>query len=61
MPQGITGASPTFQQLMEKAVADMHLLEVIVYLDDLIVFGKTLEEHKQRLLKAVARQGEADL
>lgn len=29
----------------------MHLLEVIVYLDDLTVFGKTLEENEQRLLK----------
>ncbi len=34
MPQGITGAQATFQQLMEKAVGDMHLLQVIVYLDD---------------------------
>ncbi|RXN37217.1 Retrovirus-related Pol polyprotein from transposon 297 [Labeo rohita] len=34
MPQGITGAPATFQRLMEKAVGDMHLLQVIVYLDD---------------------------
>lgn len=27
----------------------MNLLEVLVYLDDLIVFGKTLEEHEERL------------
>lgn len=33
MPQGITGAPATFQRLMEKAVGDMHMLEVIVYLD----------------------------
>lgn len=40
MPQGITGAPATFQRLMEKAVGDMNLLQVLVYLDDLIVFGK---------------------
>ncbi|XP_073318838.1 retrovirus-related Pol polyprotein from transposon 412 [Pagrus major] len=47
MPQGITGAPATFQRLMEKAVGDMNLIQVLVYLDDLIVFGKTLEEHEQ--------------
>lgn len=61
MPQGITGAPATFQRLMEKAVGDMHLLEVIVYLDDLIVFGRTLEEHEERLLKVIARLEEAGL
>lgn len=61
MPQGITGAPATFQRLMEKAVGDMHMLEVIVYLDDLIVFGTTLEEHEQRLLKVLARLEEAGL
>ncbi|KAK3566560.1 hypothetical protein QTP86_000879, partial [Hemibagrus guttatus] len=39
MPQGITGAPATFQRLMEKAVGDMNLLQVLVYLDDLIVFA----------------------
>lgn len=61
MPQGITGAPATFQRLMEKAVGDMHMLEVIVYLDDLIVFGNTLEEHEQRLLKVMTRLEEAGL
>ena len=61
MPQGITGAPATFQRLMEKAVGDMHMLEVIVYLDDLIVFGKTLEEHEKRLLKVITRLEEAGL
>ncbi|XP_061127111.1 uncharacterized protein LOC133147011 [Syngnathus typhle] len=61
MPQGITGAPATFQRLMEKTVGDMHMLEVIVYLDDLIVFGKTLEEHEQRLLKVINRLEEAGL
>ncbi|KAL7870676.1 hypothetical protein SRHO_G00081730 [Serrasalmus rhombeus] len=55
MPQGITGAPATFQRIMEKAVGDMHLLQVIVYLDDIIVFGKTLEEHEEHLLKVLDR------
>ena len=61
MPQGITGAPATFQRLMEKAVGDMNLLQVIVYLDDLIVFGRSLEEHEERLLKVLDRLGEVGL
>lgn len=61
MPQGIKSAPATFQRLMEKAVGDMNLLQVLVYLDDLIVFGKTLEEHEQRLLKVLDRLEEFGL
>ncbi|XP_053301840.1 uncharacterized protein LOC128460622 [Pleuronectes platessa] len=61
MPQGITGAPATFQRLMEKAVGDMHFLEALVYLDDIIIFGKTLEEHEQRLLKVLDRLEEVGL
>ncbi|XP_056457197.1 uncharacterized protein LOC130391037 [Gadus chalcogrammus] len=61
MPQGITGAPATFQRLMEKAVGDMHLLEALVYLDDIIIFGKTLEEHEQRLFKVLDRLEEVGL
>lgn len=61
MPQGITGAPATFQRLMERAVGDMNLLQVLVYLDDLIVFGKTLEEHEERLLKVLDRLEEVGL
>ncbi|KAI7790434.1 hypothetical protein IRJ41_006419, partial [Triplophysa rosa] len=55
MPQGVTGAPATFQRLMERAVGDMHLLETIVYLDDIIVFGQMLEQHEERLLKVLDR------
>ena len=60
MPQGITGALATFQRLMERA-GDMNLLQVLVYLDDLIVFGKSLEEHEERLLKVLDRLEEVGL
>lgn len=55
MPQGVSGAPATFQRVMEKTVGDMNLLEVLVYLDDIIIFGRTLEEHEQRLLKVLDR------
>ncbi|KAL0173003.1 hypothetical protein M9458_033314, partial [Cirrhinus mrigala] len=61
MPQGVTGAPATFQRVIESAVGDMNLLQVLVYLDDLIVFGRSLEEHEDRLLKVLDRLGEVGL
>lgn len=31
------------------------MIEVLVYLDDIIVFGQTLEEHEERLEKVLKR------
>lgn len=50
---GLQGPPATFQRLMEIAVGDMNLLQVLVYLDDLRVFGKTLDEHEEHLLKVL--------
>ena len=61
MPQGVTNAPSTFQRLMEKCVGDLHLSEVLVFLDDLIVFSDTLEEHEARLMKVLNRLREYGL
>lgn len=61
MPQGVTNAPSTFQRLMEKCMGDMNLKEVVVFLDDLIVFSKTLEEHETRLMKVLERLREYGL
>ena len=49
MPFGLTNAPATFQCLMESCLGDMHLKWCIIYLDDIIVFSKTPDEHIQRL------------
>lgn len=46
---------------MEKAVGDMHLLQVIVYLDGIIVFGRTLKEHEECLMKVLDQLEEVGL
>lgn len=61
MPQGITNAPSTFQRLMEKCMGDINLKEVLVFLDDLIVFSETLEEHETRLLHVLNRLKEYGL
>lgn len=38
---------------MEKYLGELHLMEVLVFFDDLIIFSKTLEEHETRLMKVL--------
>lgn len=61
MPQGITNAPSTFQRLMERCMGDINLKEVLVFLDDLIVFSASLEEHEARLLHVLQRLREYGL
>lgn len=61
MPQGITNAPSTFQRLMERCMGDINLREVLVFLDDIIVFSKTLKEHELRLTNVLNRLRENGL
>ena len=49
MPFGLTNAPATFQRLMESCLGVLHLNWCIIYLDDIIVFSRTPEEHVYRL------------
>lgn len=55
MPQGVTNAPSTFQRVMEKCMGSFNHREVLVFLDDLIVFSSTPEEHEERLLRVLNR------
>lgn len=61
MPQGVTNAPSTFQRLMERCMGEMNLKEVLVFIDDLIIFSKSLEEHEERLFKVLTRLKENGL
>ncbi len=61
MPQGITNAPSMFQRLMERCMGDLHRKQVLVFIDDLIVFSKTLEEHESRLVQVLNRLKEYGL
>ena len=61
MPFGLTNALATFQNLMETCLGEMHLKWCIIYLDDIIVFSKTPEEHIERLRDVFEKLAAADL
>ena len=49
MPFCMTNAPATFQRLMENCLGELHLSWCIIYLDDIIVFSDSPNEHLCRL------------
>ena len=61
MPFGLTNSPATFQCLMESCLGDLHLNWCIIYLDDIIVFADTPEEHVKRLRGVFEKLAEVGL
>ena len=49
MPYGLCNAPATFQRLMQSCLGELNLTYALIYLDDVIVFSWTEEEHLHRL------------
>ena len=49
MPFGLCNAPPTFQRLMQNCLGELNLTYCLIYLDDVIVFSHTEEEHLERM------------
>jgi len=49
MSFGLCNAPSTFQRLMEKFMGEMNLRECLIFIDDILIFSKTFEEHLTRL------------
>ena len=58
---GLCNAPATFQRLMEKCMGELHLRECLIFIDDILIFSKTFEEHIQRLEAVFARLEEHNL
>ena len=58
---GLTNAPAIFQHLMETCLGELHLNWCIIYLDDIIIFSKTPEEHLRRLRGVFKRLAKAGL
>ena len=55
MPQGLINSPSTLQRIMEMIFGDLNLSELILYLDDILVFSKTVPEHIGRLEREFKR------
>ena len=53
MPMGLKNSAPCFQRLMESVFSDMNLAELIGFLDDILIHGRTLEELEERTIAAL--------
>ena len=45
MPFGLCNAPTTFQQLMQGCLVELNLLYCLIYLDNIVIFSHTAEEH----------------
>ena len=61
MPFGLTNAPATFQRLMESCLGELHLDWCIIYLDDIIIFSKTPDDHITRLRAVFEKLAKAGL
>jgi hypothetical protein len=61
MPFGSKNAPSTFQRLMDKVLRGLTWKQCLVYIDDVLVFARTFEEHCERLDAVLGRIQHAGL
>ena len=61
MPYGLCNSGATLERLMELILAGLHWSTCLIYVDDIICFSKTVEEHMRRLDEIFGRIREMGL
>ena len=61
MPYGLCNAPATFQRLMQNCLGELNLTYALIYLDDVIVYSRTEDEHLTRLRAVFERMHENGL
>ncbi|KZS02331.1 Uncharacterized protein APZ42_000676, partial [Daphnia magna] len=61
MPFGLCSAPSTFQRLMDMVLAGLKWTDCLVYMDDVVIFGKDAKEHLERLGKVLSCFRKANL
>jgi hypothetical protein len=61
MPFGLCSAPATFQRMMHKVLAQENWEKCLIYIDDVLIYGRSAEEHYQRLRSVLQRIREAGL
>ena len=55
MPYGLCNAPAMFQCLMQNCLGELNLQYALIYLDDMIVYPRTLQDHLKRLQAVLDR------
>ena len=58
---GLRNSPSTFQRIMDVVLSDVKYSQVMVFLDDLLIFSETFEEHLERLENVFKRLKDAGL
>lgn len=61
MPFGLCNAPSTFQRLMERIFGDQSFQSLLLYLDDIVIFSSSFDQHLQRLDMVLTRLKEHNL
>ena len=61
MPFGLKNAPATFQRLMDLVLTGLQGTELFVYLDDIVLYANSLEEHGEKFNKLIKRLSAANL
>lgn len=61
MPFGLCNAPATFQRLMDRVLVGLQGIELFVYMDDIVVYANSLEEHSRKLNTLLGRLQNAGL
>jgi len=61
MPFGLKNAPATFQRLMDNVLSGLQGNELFVYMDDIVIYARSLKEHEIKFNRLMARLREANL
>ena len=61
MPFGLSNSPATYQRLMEECLGPYNMKICVIYLDDLIIFSNSFEQHLERLDMVLTRLKQCNL
>lgn len=61
LPMGAMNSPSAFQRAMDQVLGDLKWKSVMCYVDDLIIFSKTIEEHMQHIEEVLRKLADAGI